>query len=338
MFGELVAAYLFLGGTGGGACAVAGVLGMLADRDDVRRGLRARFRDERGRVYARFFGFALAAALGALLVGAVCLLADMGRVDRVLLLMTSWPLNYLVVGAWSLLVCGTLAAAALLVWCGMVPARLGVLRALHGALAVTAVVTVLYTGLLLSDMPSVPLWNTPWLVAVFALSGLSCGLALVLLSALGGGTLELFASVSRRLARADVLVIALEAAAVAFWLGAVWLAAGASGDAPTPTDVAALGSVWSLLAGPWAPWLWLGLGLVGLVLPLGAEALAARGGPARGVSRGGSPSAPGALADPVRVPAPPLVLTAALCVLAGGAILRYLVVAAGALPVVVSPM
>ena len=45
MFGELIVAYLFLGGTGAGACAVAAVLGLLADGADVRQGLAARFRD-----------------------------------------------------------------------------------------------------------------------------------------------------------------------------------------------------------------------------------------------------------------------------------------------------
>ena len=45
MFGELIVAYLFLGGTGAGACAVLAALGLLADRDDVARGMRERFRD-----------------------------------------------------------------------------------------------------------------------------------------------------------------------------------------------------------------------------------------------------------------------------------------------------
>ena len=42
MFGELIVAYLFLGGTGAGACAVAAVLGLLADGADVCQGLAAR--------------------------------------------------------------------------------------------------------------------------------------------------------------------------------------------------------------------------------------------------------------------------------------------------------
>lgn len=330
MFSDLVVAYLFLGGTGGGACVVIGVLGTLADGEDLRRALAERFRGGRGWLYGRFFGIAAALALGTLLLGIVCLMADVGRPDRILLLLASRLSTYLAIGAWALMACATLALVVLLVWAGIFPAPLPVLRVLHVVLGIAGLVTVVYTGLLLSGMPSVPLWNSLWLVAVFALSGLSCGLALVLLSALAGGTLAMFVSVARCLVRVDTFVIALEIVALALWLASVWFAASNTGEAATPTDASALSSVSALCVGSWASWLWLGLGLVGLVLPVAFEVSSLRCG--RLAPRATS----GALAVP-RALAPNRVLAASLCVLVGGALLRYLVVAAGALPVPSSP-
>lgn len=332
MFGELIAAYLFLGGTGGGACVVMGVLGLLADGADVRRGLSARFRDGRGRLYARFFGAALVAALVSLGLGVACLMADVGRPDRVALLLASPPSTYLTFGAWALLVCGLLALAALLVWRGVIPARPWALRVLHGLLAAAGFVTVLYTGLLLSSMVSVPLWNSPWLAAVFALSGVSCGVALVLLATIVANALEAFSLVARRLVRADTALLAAEAVAVALWIASVWLPAAHAGDAATATDVAALQSVGEMCAGRWAPWLWLGVGLAGLALPAVLEIIMARR-PRVGLMRPCRGSASEALA----APSPGFLLAAALLVLVGGACLRYLVIFAGVMPAPIYP-
>ena len=329
MFSELVIAYLFLGGTGGGACVVIGALGLLADREEVRSGLGRRFRDGRGRLYGNFFGAALTVALACLLLGVGCLLADVGRPDRIGLLLALSPVTYVGVGAWALAVCAMLALAALLLWRGFVPARLGLLRVLHGALVFVGAVTVLYTGLLLSTMPSVPLWDTPWLVAVFALSGVSCGIALVVLSAVIGGSLDVFVSVTRRLLRCDSVVILFEAAAVAGWLGAVALAAG-SGVGGTPTNIAAQTSLGVLLEGACAGWLWAGLGLVGLLMPLACEFAVLRSAKRRRVASGSR------LVRERALPAAS-VLAASLGVLAGGAVLRYIVVAAAVLPVPVYP-
>ena len=50
----------------------------------------------------------------ALALGMVCLLADVGRADRLLLLLTSPALSHVAVGAWSLAVCAVLAVLAAL--------------------------------------------------------------------------------------------------------------------------------------------------------------------------------------------------------------------------------
>lgn len=328
MFGDLIAAYLFLGGTGGGACVVVGVLGLLVDGDDARRAARTRFRDGRGRLYGRLFGASLVAALGALGLGTLCLLADVGRPDRVHLLISSSPSTYLVIGAWALIACSAFALGALLVWRGVLAVGPRPLRLLHGLLTLAGVVTVVYTGLLLASMAAVPLWNSPWLVAVFALSGLSCGLALVLVAALVTNALAVFSTVARRLVRADTLVMAGEALVVALWLASVWWPAAQAGDGATATDQAALVSVLALTEGVLAPWLWLGLGAVGLALPAVLEALALRA--PRLPSGFGSFGRAAALSA---APSAGLLLAASLCVLVGGACLRFLVIAAATVPV-----
>ena len=328
MFSELVIAYLFLGGTGGGACVVAGVLGLLADGADMRSSLPCRFRDEKGRVYGRFFGWALPAALGALGLGILCLLADLGRPERLLLVLALNPATYLGVGAWALGLCAALALAAVLLWRGVLALPLALVRVLHGALGLAGLVTVLYTGLLLSDMPSVPLWDTPWLVAVFALSGISCGIALVVASAVAGGSLGVFATVARRLLRFDSLVILLEVVALGGWLWAVGTLAASSAEA-TATGAAAQTSLAALLSGESALWFWAALVVVGLAVPLVLEVLLRATRP-RFVAAADRRAKPRAL--PVAS-----ALTASLCVLVGGAALRYVAVAAAALPVPVYP-
>lgn len=326
MFSELVVAYLFLGGSGAGACAVTAVLGLLADGGDVRLGLAARFRggDSRSGAYRRLFVPLWAVALVVLVLGAVCLAADVGRIDRVLLLAVSAPTNYLVVGFWALVICLALGATALLVWQGAVRGSYRLLMALNGASVVAACVAAVYTGLLLAGLAAVPLWFGPWLPAAFLLSALSCGTALVGATMVLTGADAPFGRVLRAVAAADMGLIGLEAVALAGWLGCTWLAAGgadAQAAPATPTDAAALASVAALVGGSWAPVFWGALGAVGLAVPLGLEgALLATG------RRGGSPPRCRSA----------VALASATCVLAGGAALRWLAVMAAVQPVVSS--
>ena len=330
MFGELIVAYLFLGGTGAGACAVLAALGLLADRDDVARGMRERFRDGRGAVYRRLFVPGLTAALSALALGVLCLAADLGRLDRILVLAAAAPTHYLVVGFWAIAASMVLGAASLLAWQGVLPLGRPVFAGLHGALLLAAVVTAAYTGLLLGGLRAVPLWFGPWLPLLFVLSALSCGTALVVATAALSGAASSFGRVVCGLARADCGLIALEAAALALWLAATWAAAGEMASstgfpaAPsTPTDVAALASVTALVEGPWAPAFWGGLVFGGLAVPFAVESALVR-----------RHTAAAAASDGPRFRA--RLFGSAACVLAGGAWLRYLAVAAAVQPIVSS--
>lgn len=126
------------------------------------------------------------------------------------------------------MLCGTLAAAMLLVWLGVPSVSLPLFRALAVLLAAVSFVAVIYTGLLLSGMPSVPLWFGPWLPGLFAISALSCGVALVGMVAVFSGMATVFGRTMRQVVRADMVLLALEAVVVALWLGAAWLEHGGS--------------------------------------------------------------------------------------------------------------
>ncbi len=321
MLGPLIVCYLFLGGTGAGACLVLAVLGMLAPRELVAvqgGGGRGVGRGPAGAhavlrppaPYRRLLAPGYAAALVALALGMVCLLADVGRADRLLLLLTSPALSHVAVGAWSLVVCAALAVLAGLAWAGLARRwRFAAVRVLQAALALAALAVMLYTGLLLQSLNAVPLWATPWLPALFVLSSLSCGMALVLAAAQLTGAASAFATVLGRLAAVDAVVIMLEAVVLAAFAGTAL--AGIGGDFLVDRTAEALAASAEALVAGEAAWLfWGGFVLAGLAVPFALDVALAR----------------------LRRPRPVIALVTAACVLAGGLIMRYCVVEAGMHP------
>ncbi|GKG91380.1 NrfD/PsrC family molybdoenzyme membrane anchor subunit [Gordonibacter urolithinfaciens] len=321
MLGPLIVCYLFLGGTGAGACLVLAVLGMLAPRELVAvqgvggcgagrgpAGAHAVLRPPAP--YRRLLAPGYAAALVALALGMVCLLADVGRADRLLLLLTSPALSHVAVGAWSLVVCAALAVLAGLAWAGLARRwRFAAVRVLQAALALAALVVMLYTGLLLQSLNAVPLWATPWLPALFVLSSLSCGMALVLAAAQLTGAAFAFVTVLGRLAAVDAAVVVLEALVLAAFVGTAL--AGIGGDFLVDRTAEALAASAEALVAGEAAWLfWGGFVLAGLAVPFALDVALAR----------------------LRRPRPALALVAAACVLAGGLAMRFCVVEAGMHP------
>lgn len=322
MLGPMIVCYLFLGGAGAGACLVLAVLGLLAPRErvavviDGARG-RVSHRAASPRVvlrvpepYRKLLAPGYVAALVALALGMVFLLADVGRADRVLLLLANPTLSFVAVGAWSLAACAVLAALVALVWGGFARrASLRAVRVLEVALAVAALVVMAYTGLLLQSLSAVPLWASPWLPVLFVLSSLSCGAALVLAVAQFTGAARTFATALGRLAAVDAVAIVLEAVVAAVFVGLAL--AGIGGDFVAGRTAEALAvSAEALVAGE-AAWLfWGGFVLVGLAVPLVLDAVLARSRSAR----------------------PPLAIVVAACILVGGFAMRFCVVEAGMHP------
>lgn len=175
--------------------------------------------------------------------------------------------------------------------------------------AVIGLGVILYTGLLLGLVKAVPFWNTPLLPMLFLISALLCGLATVMLLV---GLWRWVRPAQVEIDEVDdsfrslipfVLLLLVAEALMLFSL--LFLMGGA--------QVTAAESARYLLSGGYATAFWLGLVVVGLLAPLAWVIwLVAR-------RKDGTS---GLLVD--------LTTLAAFCLLVGGLVLRYAVVAAGA--------
>lgn len=259
MFNALTTGYLFLGGTGAGLTAALAALELANPRwrrPDAPIGRMAGALALPGALYAR----AWPACVVVLVVGVLCLMADVGRPDRLLALFATPTLTPMAAGAWALAAALALAAAfsaASLLDGWEPPGALMRVLALVGVAA--GLVAAAYTGVLLSSLASVAAYRTPLLPTVFTLSSVSCGLACVFAAVVFVESRYAYVRALGALSSADTLVVALEALALAAY--AAWLftadATRAAADA--------------LVTGDLAPLFWGGLVAVGLAVPLVLE-------------------------------------------------------------------
>ena len=267
MFSVLAVGYLFLGGAGAGAIAVASILDLAWVRAPF--GHASRIGIGEAMPLERTVAVGMLAGFAALALGMLFLLFDLGRIDRVASLLLRPSLSFLTVGTYAL--AGLAACAALLVavrfaYLPSVPR--GAVRAVEAAAAVVAVVVMLYTGLLLQNTGAVALWSSPLVPVLFLLSSLSCGIATLLLAAYFAPADAGIAWLFRTLARADAVIVVLEAVAAA-----LFVAFALADDHP-----GAAASAQRLAEGDLALWWWVGFALCGLVVPLAVEGvLSARG-------------------------------------------------------------
>jgi formate-dependent nitrite reductase membrane component NrfD len=303
--------YLFLGGLAGGTLTIAGLADLFAARSAASRHL------------ARVAAYV---TVPAILLGGLSLTFHLGKPERGFafpLYFTNYG-SWLTIGGWVVGLFAPLALAYAAAW------RFGLGRRLRLVLALVGIpfgiIMSLYTGFLLSGawlMPGgrwfVPLWNATYLPVLFVLSGVSTGLAAAGLPALlqgrrvrGVGALpagEGWAA-ARIASRADVLAILAEGAWVYLFLAA--LASGTLGQTLAFRLLTQEGL---------APWFWGGFVALGLALPLLASlghAVLERAFHARGAW---------------------ILYAKFLLVLAGGLLLRYVIVWGGDLkaPIVFPP-
>jgi formate-dependent nitrite reductase membrane component NrfD len=302
LFGILIICYLFLGGLGAGLCLVFAAIGLSVPGVHLRQGILLEQR--------RFFQAGFTAACVILVAATLLLLADVGAYAALPALFLSGKTTYLNVGAYLLV--AAIALSLLLTWLWSTRPHIKWRKsfaALHVVAAVIALAVALYTGLFLADMRAVPLWNTPWLPALFALSALSCGLVGAPVIAQVLGILEQFERYFKRLSLADAAVLLLQAGCMTGLL----ISTLPAGDA-NPTLAAAVNSAVTLIAGPQAWVFWGGFVAVGVVVALAMDIAVAR--------LSAAPSQH-----------PYLSLAPLSCVLVGAFALRFGLVEAGAHPV-----
>lgn len=249
MFNALTIGYLFLGGTGAGALAVLCVL-------ECARALRWRALAMPEEFFAR--GWPVCTV--TLATGILCLLADLGRPDRLLHLLTSPEPSAMAVGSFALAAALVLAAAfsAFALFDTVRLPRVAVV-CLAAAGVAAAGVTAAYTGVLLESLASVLLWRTPLVPALFVLSSASCGIAVAFLAASFVETRHPYRGPLVWLARVDGGIVLVEAGCLAVFLLLAFAGEG--------TVAAAR----ALVLGELAPVFWGVLAVCGLAVPLVLE-------------------------------------------------------------------
>lgn len=211
----------------------------------------------------RFFGPAYGIGFIAVAVGMLCLLADLGRPDRIFQLLLNPTLSFISVGVYLLLILILATAVLCVVWAfgaTRLPRWLVAAARVIGFGAAIAVMT--YTGLLLASMPSIPFWHTAWVPVLFVLSDISTGVGLIVAAVLLSGGDGLFRTTFARIKRWDAIAIVAQAFCLVLLLGtAVFRGSVAQASATM------------LLSGSVAPQFWIMVVGMGILFPLLAQRL-----------------------------------------------------------------
>lgn len=220
MFGVPIVIYLFLGGTGAGLSICAALYVLCAPKHLVSAPLspRKRVRLMVPQSYSSLLVSAFTSALVALVIGVLCLLADLGSIDKALYLFIMPHVSFLTFGTYALAIL-ILANALLAVsfsfskYNALIYIRSLAFVSLAGGLCVAA-----YTGIMLASLHAIPLWNSPWIVLLFCVSALSCGIALFILVVSLGRYREAYKLLHAYLLRCDFACLILEFMCLAAFL------------------------------------------------------------------------------------------------------------------------
>ncbi|MEE9182083.1 MAG: NrfD/PsrC family molybdoenzyme membrane anchor subunit [candidate division NC10 bacterium] len=294
--------YLFLGGMAGGTLIVAALADLLGGRDER---------------YQALSRIAVYITLPIITIGLLALTFHLGKPERGMLFpifMTNYK-SWLTIGGWVIAVFFPLNVVYAALWYFRMQRST---RVIVAALSIpVGVGMALYTGFLLSGTWSIPggfwftpLWDSTYIPVLFLISGLSTALAACGLIALAADHLKLPGILGRELRGAgetagpislfDTLVIIIEAGWIYIML--VAFAAGTAGQQ----------IVYKILtAGYLSPWFWWGVIALALALPF----LASLGELF--------------LVKVLHVHADWLLYVKFLMVLAGGLLLRYVIVWGG---------
>ena len=226
MFSTLSTIYLFFGGAGAGCCVVSAVLtlSLVLKSDSTYIGVShlpsvnvpsffSQSALRRLKAILNMIG------LAALIFGAACLSLDLGRADRALLLFLSPTFSYLSVGAFLLLATILLSGSACVFDVMQPPFNVSRTAAfiLTMFLIATSLGTMTYTGLLLTSLTQVHLWNSPFIVALFVLSSLSCGAAVTMVVGMFEEAEEATVRVIPLVVKVDTVILVVEIIIALVW-------------------------------------------------------------------------------------------------------------------------
>jgi polysulfide reductase chain C len=240
--------YLFLSGAGSGAYALAVFFG-LGNRT-AQHGYINEYREiTRGGFY-----------LGPILVmlGTVFLIFDLGSPAKAYTLFLSAKFTYLTFGSWAVLLFCLFSAGLALIQSGIfIKLPRPVFKALEILSLLLALCVMVYTGVFISSMPSVPFLNTPLITILFVISSLSAGAAVITLYGFFNQQRKSMLVGLKIIPRIDLVLILFEIAVlVALFLFKYF----EGGVASKSVDV--------LLLGGGRYVFWIGVVLIGIIVPL----------------------------------------------------------------------
>ena len=197
-------------------------------------------------------------------LGGLLLTIDVGRVDRLLMLVAHPALSIISLGFWTILIFQLSVTAQLLIRVFFHP-RLPnmvhiVIRWLSG---LSGLVIMIYTGLFFQSLQAVAFWNTWLLPVLIVLSSLSAGIVLLMFLNLFGCNCMQIAPQHHNRARlvfAHIVILVCELVVLAAYLIVM---ISSPGEAAAAAD--------QLLSGSLAPWFWLGVVGAGIAVPLVLE-------------------------------------------------------------------
>jgi len=289
VWGPLVAWDLFLAGAGAAAYLIGIIVG---------------FMGEKYRAVERMGVFVGPPLVG---IGALILVLDLGQPGRFMLAFANPTSSIMSIGTIFITIFLVLGAVHWLLQLVKKDMRLPWLGALN---CLFALGTMSYTGLLLGVLNAVPFWNTPALPALFVTSALATGAGAILLGlavkrwvkpAKGQ---EEEANTGLSLAALSKIVIVVVVAELIVILFYMIIMGYTQGVAQISVDY--------LLSGDYSLAFWLGIIVVGLLVPLVVEVFSRTKGKSLGVAR---------VSD--------LGAVTGICLLAGGIILRFAILSAG---------
>ncbi len=244
-WGLFIASYLFLGGASGGAFCIAAL---------------GEFKKE----YQPLSKWAALVSVPAIIVGLLFLLADLGEPIRSINVFANVESSVMTWGSIIIVLFTLVGLFYVSFWLRFFPwsnnTRLRKLSAEAGL--ALALATMIYTGLLLGVAPGRPLWNSPLIPVLFAVSGLSSGIALTAIISILAPIkkLETLHPIDQ-IHKLDSYVIIAEFIVVASLLASVFVG-----------SFTGSGSVTTILTGQFSLVFWFGLVTLGLIFPLGLQA------------------------------------------------------------------
>ena len=207
-WGWLVAIYLFLGGVGGGAYTIAAVNSFLGEAL------------ERSTIVGLWISFP------ALIIGSLCLVADLGSPGKAILAGLKPRTSWIARGFWiiSIFMVLALAHTALLLFTGAGATAGGqsLLRTIAVLGILFAVGTMAYTGILLGASKGITFWRSGAVPVVFVVSALVTGHFSIMIGMTLFNVVPEMAASLRAMAGEAALLVVFEILAILFFLQAAW--------------------------------------------------------------------------------------------------------------------